>query len=388
MHPLVRFAIKNLNKSKVRSGLSILAVFFGVLLITTLLVMTDSLVAAVDDSLDILSGVVVVQQENAVDPTFSIVDTEVINRLEQANASDGLLEGLVSSYTEQIWYVERSDVGIYGFLQAVGLKPSSERATVGILNMENIVAGRTLEDTDFNATVVGIDAATVMNVQVGDFINVADRNVSIVGIFESDSIIDNSMFMPLELVQQFSPQYSSGQFVSTILVKPLDLAAGQNIKNFINDELGNTLAVEASDFEEIAEQGREFLDLTTEYALYLGLISIVIGSLSVFNAILMSVMERKREIAVLKATGWSDNEVGLEVFIESIVISAIGGIFGLIGGLFIAHFVTSASDILELVILPWTLIQSYIFAVVLGILAGLYPAMRAMRIDPVKDLSG
>ncbi|MCH8907760.1 MAG: FtsX-like permease family protein [Candidatus Heimdallarchaeota archaeon] len=162
----------------------------------------------------------------------------------------------------------------------------------------------------------------------------------------------------------------------------------REIKEFINANFATIHRIEATDFDEIAEQSLQYLDLTSDFAFYIGIISVVIGSLSVFNAILMSVYERKKEIAVLKATGWSDREVGLEVFLESMIISSIGGILGLVFGVLVATIVTDISNFLTLSVQILTLVKSYSYAVVLGILAGLYPAYRAMKIDPIVDLSG
>lgn len=399
MNPLFKFALKNLKKTKIRSLLSILAVFLGVLLITTLLVMTDSLVAAVDDSLDLLSGTVVLQQEDAVDPNFSIIDSSVIAELVAANSTGGEIEGTIAAYVPEIWHVEKSEAGIFGFLQVIGVQPSAERNTVGVLAAENFPQGRTLSDDDYNATVIGDSAAQLMNKGIGDTVVVNGQNIEVVGIFSTDSFLDNAMFMHINIVETFSPQYEDQEFISTILIKPVDLAAGGKIKTYVNDVLAafrdenndgitEEYDIEASDFEQIAEQGRQFLDITTEYAFYLGLISIVIGSLSVFNSILMGVLERKREIAILKATGWTDYETGLEVFIESLIISIIGGVGGLSLGVGIAGYFTSTSQFLSLVVNPITLVQSFVYAVLLGIFAGLYPAWRAMRIDPVEDLVG
>jgi len=225
-------------------------------------------------------------------------------------------------------------------------------------------------------------------VDVGDYINVAELSFEVVGIFSTESIIDARAYVHFNEARQFSLQYTEGSEarISTILIKPIDLASGEIIKKYINTNYGME-RIEARDFVEIAEQGLQYLEITTDFAFYIGVISVVIGSLSVFNAILMSVYERKREIAVLKATGWTDREVGLEVFLESMIISTIGGLIGLTIGIIISNMVTTRSNFLNLYVEPLTLLKSYMYAVVLGILAGLYPAYRAMKIDPIIDLA-
>ncbi len=386
MHPLIHFAWKNIFKSKTRSGLAILAVILGVLLITTLLVLTDSLVASVDDSLDLLSNVVVIKEKNSFDPTMSLFNLSILNTIIEDNNSNSEIHGLIASYSAELWYVERSDTGLYGFTQVIGTYPSKEIETVGIISPQNIVDGRTLNDDDLNASVIGTTFALGTGAKVGDYITVANKKVKVVGIFNTGSFIDTSIFMPINVVRGFRTSYKDN-VISTILLKPKNLASSGKIIDFINDKYEQTLNIEATDFDDMAAQGRKFLEITTDFAFNIGIISIIIGSLSVFNAMLMSVMERKREIAVLKALGWSDREVGIEVFTESLVISLIGGIIGMIGGIAIAIYVTQTSEFLKLSILPLTLLKSFTFAVLLGTFAGFYPAARAMRIDPIIDLS-
>ncbi len=386
LHPVITFAYQNLKKSKTITGLAILAVVLGVLLITSLLVLTDSLVNSVDDSLDLVSDVIVIKEKNTLDPTFSSINTSVIDILLEEN-STGSLQGLISSYSDQIWYLEKSETGIYGFTQVLGVQPSKEIETVGILNADNFIEGRTLNDGDFNASVVGTTFAYSKGVEIGDYLEVAGKNILVVGIFNTGSFIDASIFMPIDMVRTFRLTYTT-ETISTILIKPIDRVGGGQIIEYINENLRDELNIEASDFEEMAEQGRKFIEITADFALNIGIISIIIGSLSVFNAILMSVMERKREIAVLKALGWTDNEVGIEVLMESLIISFVGGIIWLLSGIGVAIYVTATSNFLDLDIVPLTLIKSYGFAVVLGIFGGLYPAIRAIQIDPIVDISG
>ena len=257
----------------------------------------------------------------------------------------------------------------------------------GILDSDNFIEGRSLIDGDFNASVVGTTFAYSKGVEIGDYLEVAGKQILVVGIFNTGSFIDASIFMTLDMVRTFRVTYTEST-ISTILIKPVDRVGGGQIIQYINENLMDELNIEASDFEEMAEQGRQFIEITADFALNIGIISIIIGSLSVFNAILMSVMERKREIAVLKALGWTDNEVGIEVFVESLIISFVGGIIGLLGGIGVAIYVTATSNFLDLDIVPFTLVKSYGFAVLLGIFGGLYPAIRAIQIDPIVDISG
>lgn len=387
MNPLLKFGIRNIRNSRIRSVLAILAVVLGVMLITTLLILTDSLISSVTDTFSLLSGVIIVQERNSPDPSFSLLNGSVADEIIAENMTNGRLEGLMDSFAKEIWHIELANNSGFGFISAIGVKPSDEISTVGILSDQNIIQGRSLSDSDLNATVIGSLVAQSMNLGVGDYMAIAEISFQIVGIFSTGSLIDTRVYIPFEVAKTFRSAYENS-FISTLLIKPANLVAGREIKEFINANFASIHRIEATDFDEIAEQSLQYLDLTSDFAFYIGIISVVIGSLSVFNAILMSVYERKKEIAVLKATGWSDREVGLEVFLESMIISSIGGILGLVFGVFVATIVTDISNFLTLSVQILTLVKSYSYAVVLGILAGLYPAYRAMKIDPIVDLSG
>lgn len=387
VHPLLRFAYKNLLKSKSRTILAIMAVVLGVLLITALLVLTDSLVSSVDDSLGVLSGTIIVQEENSIDPSTSLINGSVVQKIDELNDTETPIKGMISSYAEEIWYTEKNNATEFGFSQVIGVVASHEKETVGVLNPENIVYGRTLEDNDVNATVIGLTTAIAMQVVPGNTLNISGFPLTVVGIFSTESFIDAFFYVPIETVRKFRTAFA-GNVISTILLRPSNVDHERTIINYINENLSSIYHIEAGDIDELSEQGREFLELTTDFAFYIGIISIVIGSLSVFNAILMSVYERKKEIAVLKATGWKDSEVGLEVFLESILVGLIGGTIGLLSGVAVANYVTQQSNFLDISVNVLTLVKSFTYAVLLGIFAGLFPAFRAMRIDPVEDIVG
>ena len=103
---------------------------------------------------------------------------------------------------------------------------------------------------------------------------------------------------------------------------------------------------------------------------------------------LMSVLERTPEIGVLKATGWSNSNVGYSIVLEAIGIGIVGGLIGTILGIS-ASLV--AEDLIpnlpvEVTILP--LLQSFFLAIGLSILSGIYPAIRAARIPPIAAIKG
>jgi len=128
----------------------------------------------------------------------------------------------------------------------------------------------------------------------------------------------------------------------------------------------------------------------------IGIIALVVAALGIINTMLMSILERTREIGIMKSIGGSENEIKTIFFVEASFIGLIGGIFGLILGwavTLLANVVLNSQlrpqDLPEadLFYFPmWLILGSLAFSVLISLLAGLYPAIRAANIDPVEAL--
>jgi putative ABC transport system permease protein len=127
-----------------------------------------------------------------------------------------------------------------------------------------------------------------------------------------------------------------------------------------------------------------------------GSLALSIATLGIVNTLITSVMERRREIGVLKALGASDPDVQKLFFVEAGVLGLLGGFLGVVFGWLIGHALTLGTNAylkrqnlnsIELTSVPWWLILSAIgFAIVVSLAAGLYPASRAAKLNPVDAL--
>ena len=129
----------------------------------------------------------------------------------------------------------------------------------------------------------------------------------------------------------------------------------------------------------------------------LGGISLLVASFGIANTMIMSILERTREIGIMKAIGAEDREIKMIFFVEAAVIGTVGGVIGVLS----AWGITALANILAFRFLlkpqgatfidffslpPWLTASAILFALVVSILAALYPAARAARIDPVRAL--
>ena len=127
-----------------------------------------------------------------------------------------------------------------------------------------------------------------------------------------------------------------------------------------------------------------------------GSLALAVATLGIVNTLVMAILERRREIGVLKALGAADSDVQQLFFVEAGVMGILGGIFGVAFGWMLGQAISFGTNVylkrqnlnpIELSSVPWWLvILALIFAVVVSLLAGLYPASRAAKLNPVDAL--
>ena len=149
-------------------------------------------------------------------------------------------------------------------------------------------------------------------------------------------------------------------------------------------------------FSELDEIRKVFLVINSALGL-LGGISLLVASFGIANTMIMSIFERTREIGIMKAIGAEDLEIKLIFFVEAAVIGLMGGVFGALAAWGIDKLANrlayqfllqpkGASYIDFFSLPPWLWLGAILFAILVSVLAALYPAARAARIDPVKAL--
>ena len=114
-------------------------------------------------------------------------------------------------------------------------------------------------------------------------------------------------------------------------------------------------------------------------------ISLLVGGIGIMNIMLANVTERTREIGVRRAIGAKRRQIVLQFLIETVVLSTMGGLIGIIVGVSIPVGVTYLASMPTVVTL-WSLLLSVGISMTVGVLFGLYPAVRAANLDPIEAL--
>jgi putative ABC transport system permease protein len=114
-------------------------------------------------------------------------------------------------------------------------------------------------------------------------------------------------------------------------------------------------------------------------------ISLLVGGIGIMNIMLASVTERTREIGVRRALGAKRWDITFQFLVETVLLSATGGVLGVVMGIVIPWIVSNFSNI-ETIVQWWSVALAFSISVGIGIIFGLYPARRAAMMDPIEAL--
>ena len=140
----------------------------------------------------------------------------------------------------------------------------------------------------------------------------------------------------------------------------------------------------------------EFKKTENSFMISLGgvaFISLFIGGIGIMNVMLAAINERIREIGVRKAVGARGSDIFLQFLVETALVSSIGGMLGLVLSVGITsavgHVMSESrmgSGMTDMSVSPSVMLAGFVFSVGIGILSGVYPALRASRLDPIEAL--
>ena len=244
--------------------------------------------------------------------------------------------------------------------------------------------------------VVGTSIAAKRAVGVGDTITVNDRTFEVVGVLEPTlSSPDVSIYVPFAAAQQLV--YDDLPAVVRDAIDPAELAMSFTVYPAEGgDEDAVAAAIEAKmpGFTALTAEAYD-QSVGSSVAVFnsiivgIGLISLIVGGLSVINTMAMSVAERTREIGIKRAIGARRRRIVRELVTEAGVIGAIGGALGVALGALVVFLVNEAGRSSGTVLFDLTVGTAgfaFTFSTVLGVIAGIIPAWSAARLDPVAAL--
>lgn len=194
---------------------------------------------------------------------------------------------------------------------------------------------------------------------------------------------DNSAFIPLQAMRK---QYGVEQ-PNAIYVSVYKTDAMSEVQGKITDFMKKKISEEDFTVQNQEQALSTISQITGVLTLALGgvaAISLLVGGIGVMNIMLVSVTERTREIGLRKALGAKGSDIRNQFLIEALTLSGIGGLLGILLGVVVALIVNQF--IFTTTITLWSIALSFGFSMVVGIIFGVAPAIRAARLDPITAL--
>jgi putative ABC transport system permease protein len=418
---IVRLAYRTVRSNKVRSGITIAIIAFGIMALVGINTAIEAMKQKFTESFSSMgaNGFTIRFREMRV--SFGGGNSELKKttkgklREKKSNLSKPITRIQAEAFKTNFHYP--AQIGIYIFGQrdvVVSTRDKKTNPTVRVygvdenyidLNGFTIAGGRNLSKLDVesgrNVCLIGSDVAMklfgeAIDRPVEKIIKVNNIPFRVVGTLESKGSTlgmswDNTILTPYNTVRRFfnsNPNASFSIQVKVPDVKFIEGAIGEAqgtmrpIRRLsITDE--DNFLIDKSD--SLVEMLMRQLSFITIAAVVIGIITLVGAAVGLMNIMLVAVTERTKEIGLVKAIGGKKKSVSLQFLSEAVIISMLGAGFGIALGVLLGNIVSLLMS--TSFIIPWGwVIGGAVICLITGIVAGLYPARKAGRLNPIEAL--
>jgi len=271
------------------------------------------------------------------------------------------------------------------------------------LNGYKVAHGRGLNETDIksatNVCIIGSDVAARIFGRADSRgldreIRVNNIPFRVIGILESKGSTfgfsrDNLVILSYTSVRRFFAGNRSFNIgVKVAALSMMDDAIGEaegtmrRIRQLVASEGDNFYIDKSDSFAQMAIDNTKNLTIA---AIAIGLITLIGAAIGLMNIMLVSVTERTKEVGLIKAIGGRQNAVAQQFLYEAVLISLFGAFFGIILGVFVGNLFSMLLG--TGFVIPWLwVLLGIVICTIVGILAGLYPAMKASKLNPIEAL--
>lgn len=396
-----KLAFKNLKHRGLRSWLTLLGIFIGVTAVVALISLGNALQVTVSGQFGIEQTELLTIQassgiqlgppgQSSVDP-LNKDDLEAVKRASSVKRAVGRsIEPVKAEYNDKVIFTYVADI------------PNEDRDFIYEQINKDPIKGRFLERSDSKKVLLGYNyfedkVGFDKSLLPGKTIIINDEEFEVVGVLDKKGsfTIDGSIFMNRDDLEKIS---NIGNDFSLIAAQPISKDYIERAKNEIERELRKSRDVkkgeenfEVSTPKASLDQVNSILGGIKVFVAIIASISILVGALGIVNTMTASVLERKKDIGIMKSVGARNDQIFMQFFVESGLLGLIGGVVGVLFGLFIGFLGTfGLSTSLGIDISPsfdlWLIIITLAGSFLIGGLSGIVPAMSAAKQNPVDAL--
>jgi putative ABC transport system permease protein len=373
-------AKRNLKRQSVRTVLAAIGIIIGVIAISSMGILGNSLKLSVTESFADIGDKLIVSPA----PGEDYITDKQVDQMRKVSNIESIIP--VSASGEVIEYKDggttyQSYVSVYDIEKE---------------DLEKLVE---LEDGRFfkpgsTDCVVGYSVADNMELTLGQKIEIDDTKLRVVGILKErgmgfDISTDSGVFTSSEMYDKLYPDEDEGYDEVIIIVKDLEEidAVSDEIEERINrkDELVTVFATNM-----ITESLDDVFRSISVFLMGIGSISLLVAGVSILNVMLMSTMERTKEIGIMKAVGASRKDILkmflLEALFLGVLASTAGAILTISGSYLVMELLVKNTSYLFTLSSMFYVAEGFFFGIATSLVGGMYPAWKASRMKPLDAL--
>jgi len=390
----------NITKRKLRSWLTMIGIFIGIAAVVSLVSLGQGLNKYIDDEFAKLGkDKIYIQPKGGFGPGAEGTPVFSERDLKEVNKAVGVIDS--AGMSMKTVKIEFNDIIRYFY--AAGIPTDDTRRFIDELFLNyDIEKGRNIKAGDKYKVVLGHYYLDRMlfekNVKLGDKVLINDVEFRVIGFYEiiGNPGDDQNIYIPQETLNEL---YGIDDEFSVLIAKTTPGIDPKRSAESIEKTLRKSRDVEegSEDFyvqttDEIMDSFNNILLIVQIVLIGIAAISLLVGGIGIMNTMYTAVLERTKEIGIMKAIGARNSSIMILFLIESGILGLVGGIIGVGIGMGISKSVeliaTSAlqSKLLQ-AYFPWYLIVgSLLFSFIVGSLSGVFPARQAAKQKPVDAL--
>lgn len=376
-----KLASTNTQRNPRRTATTAFALMLGIALVTVIGMLGASMKRSVDDIADseVSADFVLTGPEVGSFP----VPQDIPERAAEVPGVDKVV-----SYTQAPVTVD----GEYGYqVGPVGVTDVLRGDPADLVALD-VVDGTTSLEGD--TLIAPVDIAAERGWQIGDTVEVAAPgmspqvvDVTVAGLFEGSNILQNFVLSD-EAVAKVAP--SGAWTILMVGVNNDGSVSDDELRAGLEEEVRSDIVVQVRSTEDMVGEVGALIDQMLFILYALLSLAVVVALLGIVNTLTLSVIERRREIGMLRAVGARRGQVRTMVFLESVQMSVFGAVLGVMVGLGLgwAFLTVLESQGLHTIVIPWNLVATMLLgSVLMGLVAAIWPAQRAAKTPPLDAIA-
>ncbi len=382
-----KMALKSIAGNKVRSFLTMLGVIIGVGSVITAVAFAQGSTKSITDSIEGLGSNIITINITGRGSNRNITYEELKTFSEENSGDISMIAPIVNGNMTVKAGSKSRDTSVIG---------SNE--DYEYIRNRHVQSGRFVLsfDNDYKLKTAVIGSAVANDLfegqnPIGQQIKINGQIFKVVGLLQEidggqDSSDDDQIIIPVTVAQRLGRNAR----ISNFTVQAADAAtvdpAMTKLTAYLTEKFGNANAFSVRNQAQMLSTLNSITDTLMIVLGGIAAISLIVGGIGIMNIMLVSVTERTREIGIRKAIGAKRKNIMVQFLIEAIMITGIGGVLGILIGLFCIRFIIGGLKITTPVYSPFWMMLSFGISLGVGIVFGLFPAYKAARLNPIEAL--